>query len=152
MISRHLTASAAVLAATLAAAAPALAQGPAAADSIDQRLAKYTTVRLTADVAALTANERRMIPLLIDAAKEMDAIFWRQAYGDRDALLRSLTDPRVRRFAEINYGPWDRLAGNASPSLPARAPSPRGRSSIPPTPPRPSSRPRSPGAARAPTR
>jgi hypothetical protein len=113
MISRHLTASAAVLAATLAAAAPALAQGPAAADSIDQRLAKYTTVRLTADVAALTANERRMIPLLIDAAKEMDAIFWRQAYGDRDALLRSLTDPRVRRFAEINYGPWDRLAGNA---------------------------------------
>lgn len=69
----------------------------------------YAVVRLTTDVSKLTANERRMIPLLIAAAKQMDQAFWIQAYGDKNALLASLNDPRIRRLAEINYGPWDRL-------------------------------------------
>jgi len=97
-------------------AAPAPAAGSAQTD-IGQRLAKYTPVRLTADVSRLTANERRMIPLLIDAAREMDNIFWMQTYGDRDALLRRIQDPQLRRYVEINYGPWDRLA-NDEPFVP----------------------------------
>src|SRR5690606_23817212 len=52
------------------------------------------------------------ISLLIRAARTMDELFWYQAYGDRDALLASIDDPATRRFAEINYGPWDRLDGN----------------------------------------
>jgi hypothetical protein len=95
---------------------PARASHPGAPADIAARLAKYTSVRLTTDLP-LTANERRMIPLLIDAAREMDEVFWLQAYGDRDALLNSISDARTRRFAEINYGPWDRLAGN-EPFLP----------------------------------
>ncbi|HZI75072.1 MAG TPA: hypothetical protein VFD73_13815, partial [Gemmatimonadales bacterium] len=47
---------------------------------IEKKLAQYTSVRLTTDLSKLTAHERQMIPLLIDAAKAMDAIFWRQAY------------------------------------------------------------------------
>ena len=76
------------------------------------RLAKYTPVRLTADLSGLTAQERQMIPLLIDAAKAMDDIFWMEAYGARDSLFRVLADVDARRFVEINYGPWDRLDGN----------------------------------------
>ncbi len=74
--------------------------------------AKYATFRLTADLKSLTANERKMIPLLIDAAKHMDDAFWTQAYGDKAALMASISDPGLRRYAEINYGPWDRLEGN----------------------------------------
>jgi hypothetical protein len=73
----------------------------------------YAPVTLTADLSGLSANERRMLSLFVDAAAIMDGLFWRQAYGDRDALLRGLKDERIRRYAEINYGPWDRLAGNA---------------------------------------
>ena len=51
-----------------------------------------------------------MIPLLIDASKIMDDLFWLQAYGDKRPLLDSIDDPAMRRFADINYGPWDRLA------------------------------------------
>jgi hypothetical protein len=80
----------------------------------DRLLAKYTTVRLSTDLGVLSENERRMIPLLIEAAEAMDEIFWIQAYGDRDALMRQITDPRLREFAAINYGPWDRVAGNAA--------------------------------------
>ncbi|MBK8268989.1 MAG: Zn-dependent hydrolase [Planctomycetes bacterium] len=73
---------------------------------------KYATVRLTTDMSVLTDKERKMIPLLIDAAKQMDDAFWLQAYGDKQALLASIKSPDLRRFAEINYGPWDRLDGN----------------------------------------
>lgn len=105
---------------TTAAATPS-----AAMDPIDQKLAKYTPVRLTTDVSTLSANERRMIPLLIDAAREMDAIFRMQAYGNLDSLLAATPDPRVRRFIEINYGPWDRLDGN-KPFVPDVGPKPAG--------------------------
>ncbi|MDZ4260016.1 MAG: hypothetical protein U0974_00100 [Gemmatimonadales bacterium] len=75
-------------------------------------LAAYTTVRLDADLSGLSDAERRMIPLLIDAAREMDAIYWFEVSGPRDSVLGSIADSGLRRFAEINYGPWDRLNGN----------------------------------------
>jgi hypothetical protein len=53
-----------------------------------------------------------MIPLLIDAANEMDSVFWQQAYGNRDSLLARVSAPDFRRFIDINYGPWDRLEGD----------------------------------------
>src|SRR5690554_1552580 len=74
------------------------------ASRADSLLDKYTTVRLTTDLGALSENERRMIPLLIDAAREMDAVYWVQSYGDRDSLLSAVVDPALRRFVEINYG------------------------------------------------
>ena len=88
-------------------------------------LDKYATVRLTTDLGALDRRERDMIPLLIDAAKIMDDCFWVQAWGDRQELLAGIADPNVRRFAEINYGPWDRLDGNR-PFLPGVGPKPAG--------------------------
>jgi hypothetical protein len=90
-----------------------------------QRLAKYTTFRLETDLAVLSANEREMLPLLIEAARMMDQLFWRQAYGDPAPLLESVVDPDARRFVEINYGPWDRLAGN-EPFLESAGPKPPG--------------------------
>ena len=87
---------------------------------------KYVEVALTSDLyASLTVKERAMVPLLIDACREMDSIFWRESYGDRAALFASITDPELRRFAEINYGPWDRLSANA-PFLPGVGEKPKG--------------------------
>ena len=79
---------------------------------MQERLAKYTTVRLTTDVGALSESERAMIPHLIRAAQAMEGAYWQQAYGDRDELMASLEDEDTRKFAMINYGPWDRLADN----------------------------------------
>lgn len=102
------------------------ASAPAGTDSpIEKKLAQYTTVRLTTDLGKLSENERRMMPLLIDAARSMDTIFWRQAYGNRDSLLRSITDPALQRYVEINYGPWDRLDGN-KPFVDGVGPKPQG--------------------------
>ncbi|MDX1438481.1 MAG: Zn-dependent hydrolase [Rubricoccaceae bacterium] len=75
-------------------------------------LAQYTTVRLTADLSSLSDSTKRMIPLLIEAAKAMDEVFQAQAYGNLDSLIESLPTEAARRYVRINYGPWDRLAGN----------------------------------------
>jgi len=77
------------------------------------RLSRYTTVRLSADVEALTDSERKMIPHLVRAAEAMERAYWQQAYGDKEGLLSSLESDSARRYAEINYGPWDRLDENA---------------------------------------
>ena len=96
-----------------------------AVSPVAQRMAKYTPVKLTADTSALTPAERRMLPLLIDAARVMHDVFWMQSYGNRDSLLRSITDPVAREFAVINVGPWDRLDGNA-PFVPGVGAKPEG--------------------------
>jgi hypothetical protein len=88
-------------------------------------LNRYVSFRLTSDLSVLTERERQMLPLLIEAADTMNGLFWRQAYGDRDALLASITDPAAKQLVEINYGPWDRLADNA-PLLPGVGPKPEG--------------------------
>ena len=109
------------------ATAHAASAAPAAAESLAPvRPDIYAPVTLTADLGSLTAKEREMVGLFIDAAGIMDGLFWQQAYpGDRAALLARIEDPAMRRFVEINYGPWDRLAGNA-PFVPGAGAKPPG--------------------------
>ncbi|HEU4670461.1 MAG TPA: Zn-dependent hydrolase, partial [Dyella sp.] len=94
------------------AAATTAPAAPQADAGVRQRLADYATVKLTADLSGLDANQKKMLGLLIDAADVTNAIYWRQSWGDKDALLAKIADPDVRAFAELNYGPWDRLDGD----------------------------------------
>ena len=78
------------------------------------RLSIYHPVDLTSDLSHLSDNQKRMLSLLIDASKIMDDLFWQQAFNqDKSAFLSAIEDKKVRHFAEINYGPWDRLNGDA---------------------------------------
>lgn len=92
----------------------------------------YAEFTLTADLSGLTERQRRMIPILIEAADIMDDLFWRQAYGDDyRAWLDTIEDADARRFAEFNYGPWDRLDDNR-PFLEGAAAKPPGANFYPP--------------------
>ncbi|NCP64736.1 MAG: Zn-dependent hydrolase [Paraglaciecola sp.] len=78
------------------------------------RLGIYQQVKLSADLSAISDKQKQMLSLLIDAAKVMDDLFWRQAFGDnKEKFIASINDPATREFARINYGPWDRLDGDA---------------------------------------
>jgi len=73
----------------------------------------YAEFTLTTDMERLTDNQKQMISLLIDASLIMDDLYWRQTYGDDyESWLESIADADTRRFAELNYGPWDRLEGD----------------------------------------
>jgi len=80
--------------------------------SIRERVEQYVTFRLETDLDDLSANQRRMLPLLVAAAEEMDDIFWQQAYGPRDDIMNGVRDRHLQAYLDINYGPWDRLAGD----------------------------------------
>jgi hypothetical protein len=85
----------------------------------------YAEVGLSADLSHLSDNQRQMIGLLIDAGKITDDIFWQQVWGDKDELLDSIEDTKMKRFAYINYGPWDRLAAD-QPFIESYGPRPPG--------------------------
>ncbi len=70
----------------------------------------YADFTLTTDLSELSENQKKMIGLLIDASQIMDDLYWRQTWGDNyESWLESIADVDTRRFAELNYGPWDRL-------------------------------------------
>lgn len=72
----------------------------------------YVPVKLEADLSGLSDRQRSILPILIRAARIMDGLFWRQAYGDPEQLLAGIEDPDARQLVEVNYGPWDRLGDN----------------------------------------
>lgn len=84
---------------------------PAAATTAAPRPEIYADFALTADLSHLSDSQREMIKVLIEASEIMDDLYWRQAYGDDyEEWLAAIGIDEARRFAELNYGPWDRLA------------------------------------------
>lgn len=79
---------------------------------VASKVNEFESFSLTADLAGLTENQLKMIPILIDVAVIMDNIFWQEAYGDKSKLLSSLRSDAEKKFVHINYGPWDRLREN----------------------------------------
>ncbi len=79
---------------------------------IKQKLQKYVSFKLETDLSGLTENQKKMIPVLIEAGEIMNELFWYEAYGDKNELFNNISDADTKRFVEINYGPWDRLDGN----------------------------------------
>ncbi|MCR5760105.1 MAG: Zn-dependent hydrolase, partial [Bacteroidales bacterium] len=64
-------------------------------------------------LSGITENGKEVLNLYRFAADEVDAIYWEQYFGDKEALLDGITDPVQKTFAEINYGPWDRTTGKS---------------------------------------
>ncbi len=103
----------ATLVASCGAKAPPEATAPTATMAVP-RPEIYADFALTADLSNLSDDQREMIKVLIEASEIMDDLYWRQAYGDDyEAWLASIGIDEARRFAELNYGPWDRLADEA---------------------------------------
>jgi len=87
---------------------------PANAGHVAARLATFAPFTLTTDISHLSANEKQIMSILFDVADIMDELFWMQAMGPKDAFLARIQDETTKKFAVINYGPWDRLGGNES--------------------------------------
>ena len=82
-------------------------------NELQSKLKEYVEVTLNADISQLTDNEKKMLPLLFEVADIMNDLFWYQAYGNPDSLYQSIDDETLKKLVTINFGPWDRLNGNA---------------------------------------
>lgn len=79
---------------------------------VESRIKIYEKVKLSTNLNQLTSSERKVLPLLIQAAAIMDDLYWKQAYPQRDSLLNVVKNETTKEFIRINYGPWDRLNGD----------------------------------------
>lgn len=79
--------------------------------AVERKLDEYALVKIPApDLSGISDNGKEVLNLYKFAADQVDSIYWRQAFGDR-SLMDGLGDARLRAYAMINYGPWDRLDG-----------------------------------------
>lgn len=91
-------------------------QMPPIADDVETRLAQFAPAELTADLSALSDEDRQVLKLLIDAAHHMDRIFLRQSWAGNPQMRDAMTSwsgpeaEAAEKYFTINFGPWDRLA------------------------------------------
>jgi hypothetical protein len=92
---------------------------------LTSKINEFSSVKLTTDLSKLSEKEKQMIPILIEVADIIDGLYWEQAVGNKKTFLDTVKNPLLQQFAEINYGPWERLNGNA-PFIPGFAAKPEG--------------------------
>ena len=79
-----------------------------------RKVADYALVTIEIpDLSGISDNGKEVLNLYRFAADEVDAIYWEQYFGDKEALMGSLSDPVQKTYAQINYGPWDRFDGKS---------------------------------------
>lgn len=84
-------------------------------DDIQQRLAQFRPTELGADLASLSASEKKCLSLIVSAAQNMDELFLHQVYRGNPQLEKALQRQAgpLRQAAldyfQINFGPFDRL-------------------------------------------
>ena len=79
-----------------------------------RKVADYAVVTVEVpDLSGISDNGKEVLNLYRFAADEVDAIYWEQYFGDKNALLGTISDPIQKTYAEINYGPWDRFDGKS---------------------------------------
>lgn len=81
-------------------------------DSIEAINQSFAKVDLVYDLRKLPKYERVTLPFLMTAAEIADSLFWMQSYGSKYQLWKRFNNDTLRRFAEINYGPYERLNAN----------------------------------------
>ena len=91
---------------------------------LQRKIDQYVSVTLQADLSHLSASQRELIGVLIEAGKLMDECFWYEAYGEKASLLKDAS-AEERQYIFMNYGPWDRLDANA-PFVPGVGAKPKG--------------------------
>ena len=85
----------------------------ASVDNIQQLVDEYAEFTLTTDMSKLTEKEKQMLPYLFECADIMEELFWKDAIGDKSEFLSKISDPALKTYAEINYGPWDRMRNDS---------------------------------------
>jgi hypothetical protein len=106
------------------------------APDVAERLATYKSVRMPFNAAKLSPRERQMVDKLVEAAQDVEAVFWRQNDADALTLYQQLEgsaspqDHRLRKLLFINAGRFD-LLDNNKPFL-GTQPMPPGHSLYPP--------------------
>jgi len=79
---------------------------------MQKKLAEFAPFKLTTDIGFLSEKEKQILPLLFEAARIIDDLYWKQSLGNKQDFLNRIQGDDAKKFALIHYGPWDRLNDN----------------------------------------
>ena len=68
---------------------------------IKKKSDEFVSFKLTTDLNVLTEKEKMMLPLLLEAAKLMEEIYWVEAFGNKDELCEKDWDEYTRKFIQL---------------------------------------------------
>ncbi len=92
---------------------------PATEMTLADKIARFAPTEITADVSRLSPGDRAALDKIIEAARLMDPIYFRQVWSGNVELLKKLAadtsaigKERLHYF-RINMGPWSLLDNNA---------------------------------------
>ena len=85
---------------------------PVSGEYVSDRLDIYAPFKLTVNLSHLSDKEKEIIGIFYEVAGIMDGLFWKQAIGGKSDFFGRITDDKTKKFATVNYGPWDRLNNN----------------------------------------
>ena len=72
---------------------------------VSEKLKSYKKVKLSTSISHLNADEKAALYYMIEAAKSVNPIFWKQTFGNNYERLIQGTSGDLRAFVELNYGP-----------------------------------------------
>ncbi|HMG33118.1 MAG TPA: hypothetical protein VKM94_04200 [Blastocatellia bacterium] len=82
------------------------------------KIARFAPTEITAGISTLSEGDRKALDKLIEAAKYMDSIFFRQVWSGNESLKKTLEAEKSPVGSEryhyflINKGPWSRVDHN----------------------------------------
>ncbi len=85
---------------------------------IEKAISQYVPTKIEYDYSYLNEKEKKIIKILVEAAKDVDEIFLRQVFDkniDIRTQLEKKKDPihrKILHYFKINFGPFDRLNEN----------------------------------------
>ncbi|MDQ2921350.1 MAG: hypothetical protein M3R52_07050 [Acidobacteriota bacterium] len=91
---------------------------PAGDPELAKKIRRFSPTVLTADTSRLSANDRKALQKIIDAARLLDPLFLRQVWSGNEALKmkleadQSVVGRQRLHYFLINDGPWSRLDSN----------------------------------------
>jgi len=88
-----------------------LLAAPAATD-IAQRLARWKTVEMPYHSETLNAREKQVVEKLVEASRQIEAIYWQQSDPEALALYKTTKDANLKRLLMINGGRFDLIDEN----------------------------------------
>ena len=88
-----------------------LLAAPAATD-IPQRLARWKPVGMPFHPETLSARERQEVEKLVEASRDMEAIYWQQSDPEALELYKTTKDPNLRLLLFINGARFDLIDDN----------------------------------------
>ena len=79
---------------------------------LQNKVDEYAVVEVNSPLMdKLSDKDKQVLNLFRQAGSIIDDLFWKQTFGDKNLML-SLPDQASKKYAMINYGPWDRLDNN----------------------------------------